>query len=107
VEPQSRLDDSRIAAIGAALGPNGWRSLSAELVARRIIAAIDAPDDPDPALPPYDDERVQLVHWALTRCVWRSFTNAGVARYALAELGAWRERRTWLDVELAWLLDDD
>jgi hypothetical protein len=106
MDQKSRLDDPRIAAIGAALGPNGWRSMSAEMVARRIVGAIDSPEASERSLAPHDDDRVELLQWALSRCVWRSFTNSGVARYALAELGAWHERRRWLEVELAWLLDD-
>jgi hypothetical protein len=108
VEPQSRFENPQVAAIGEALQPYAWRSLSPQMVARRIVGALDVenrqPSEPfEPA--PANDERVDVIEWALSRCGWRAFTIEGIARHSLAALRTWRQERAWLDIELAWLLD--
>jgi hypothetical protein len=99
---RERAHDPRPALIGAALGPFAWKGWSEEMVARRIVAALDR----DTALPPHDDERVDVVQDALADCRWRVLSSAGLARRVIAALDAWHQRRQWLDIELAWLLDE-
>lgn len=114
-------DDRRIDAISASLAPYTWKRLSAEMLARRIIGAVDRDwvhvelgqacgiydlgGEGEPAGP--DDERVPIIARAMQECGWRSLTLLGVCRQALMALDAWRLERHWLDIELAWLLGRD
>jgi len=100
--PSRRAHDPRPALIGAALGPFAWKGWTEEMVARRIVAALDR--EPWPV--PRSDERVEVVQDALADCRWRVLSSAGLARRAIAALDAWQQRRQWLDIELAWLLDE-
>src|SRR4051794_39173423 len=117
---QVQRDDPRLGAIAGALGPYAWQRLDAEMLARHIIGALDrwwvtrelgpaglaseGAGDVEPA--PRDDERVTAVAHGLRGCPRRSLTLEAVGRQALSALDAWRHRRAWLDVELAWLLDE-
>jgi hypothetical protein len=110
--------DPRLAAIGAALAPYEWQNLTTEMLARRIVAAVDrhcverelsripgvarSAHEVEPAS--RDDERVPVVAEALDACRWRSLMLAAVCNQAVVALESWQRRRDWLDVELAWLL---
>jgi hypothetical protein len=108
--------DPRLAVIGEALEPYAWRRLSADMLSRHVLAALDGhflheqigvsgehPREPAPL----GDERVRVVADALQGCGWRGLTLAAVGAQALRALDAWCDRRRWLDIELAWLLGDD
>jgi hypothetical protein len=113
-----RTDDRRIGAITAALAPYAWRRLSTEMLARRIVGAVDrdwvqvelaqaceiydAVSEVEPAEP--EDDRVAILARALQEFAWRSLTLLGLCRQALMTLDAWRWQRQWLDIELAWTL---
>jgi hypothetical protein len=111
-------DHPWIVAIEESLEPFAWRRLSTEMLARYIVAALDRQslrselaaicDPPDVGGPlepaSSDDERVEVVVEALSMCPWRSLTSAAVGGQALRALEAWRERLSWLEIELSWLL---
>jgi hypothetical protein len=99
----------RLARVHATLDPYPWRRLTAQMLARHVVGAVDALDDPTgsggPA--PRDDRRVEpLVHVLQTQlCQWRALALGDLGRHLLAALDAWEAQDAWLDVELAWLLD--
>src|SRR4051794_32166506 len=113
-----REPDPRLAAIGAALAPYDWQRSTTEMLARRIVAALDRhfverelariPGVARSAhkLEPVsrDDERVPVVAQALDGCRWRSLMLAAVCNQAVVALESWQQRRDWLDVELRWAL---
>lgn len=112
--------DPRIDVIASALQPYSWERLSAEMLARYVVALVDrhslneqlaaicdppeAPEAVEPA--DRDDDRVSAVAQALGACDWRSLTLAAVSVQALRALDAWWDRRRWLEIELSWLLDE-
>jgi hypothetical protein len=112
-------DDPRLQAIHSALAPYAWERLSTEMLARRVLGALDrywlheelarvcGALEPDTEVEPagWDDERVRVLAHALDESHWRSLALAVVCRQALATLDAWRQERQWLDIELTWLLD--
>lgn len=91
-----------MAAIFAALNPYTWRSFSAELLARRVIAAMDRrdlsellstvpgaavgswDDVPEPAAP--NDPRVTLVVESLRPIPWTELSLHTLGRHLLAAL---------------------
>jgi hypothetical protein len=110
--------DPRIPAIAEALKPYAWQRLSAELLARLVVGALDRQflhrelagigdlEASAPVAPAgHDDERVDVVVRALRGCHLRVLTLAAVGAQALRALDAWRDERRWLDIELSWMLD--
>ena len=116
-QQQIRHDDPRIEVTRAALAPYGWQGLSSEMVARRVVAALDrhwvdqelartcgvssAVEEVEPAS--RDDERVAVLMQVLRQCRWRSLTVTALSRQALAALDAWERERAWRGIERAWL----
>lgn len=106
--------------IAGALQPYSWERLSAEMLARYVVALVDrhslnellaaiydppeAAEAVEPADP--DDDRVGAVTRGLAACDWRSLTLAAVSLQALRALDAWWDMRRWLEIELSWLLDE-
>src|SRR4051812_6424162 len=111
-------DDPRADAVHRALAPYAWERLSAEMLARRVVAALDrhwldaelrraGRYEDSTAVEPasVDDERTGAVVRALQQARWRALTLPAVCRIAVAALDAARRERAWRDIERALRLD--
>ena len=87
----------------AALKPYQWRGLTAEMVVRLVVAAVDAGDSVD-ATVCRDDPRVKALVAAIAGTGWRAMTADAVCHRLLDALAGWHLRDACLDAELAWLL---
>jgi hypothetical protein len=102
--------DARVVAVRAALEPFAWQSLTAELVCRRAVAAMDGrqvfprPRGPLNGQSPRDECAEALVE-VLNGCQWRSLTISGLSRLLVGAAQAWRQERAWFDIRLGLLLD--
>jgi hypothetical protein len=113
--------DARAAAVAAALSPYAWRQFTAQMVARRVVAAVDrhglhdfvsnlpgadvgdcAPVEPADA----NDERVEALVHLLAARNWRAYTLGWLCAELTAALDAWRTARESLDSALRQLMDE-
>jgi hypothetical protein len=90
----------------AALEPYPWRRSTAELLARRVLGAVDdargtATGGPAARADPRLDDLVA----ALSGLPWRALTTRALSRHLVEALVAWEARDRCLDLELQWLLD--
>jgi len=110
------------AAVCSALEPIAWKRLTAEMLARRVVGALDRqrvadllaevaevaavslPDEPPLELVDRTDERVAVLVAAMASFQWRSLTRAGLCRQLLDALDAWWLSRRWRAVEQSWLM---
>lgn len=109
------------AVVNAALAPYAWRELTAQMVARRVVAALDqhslttllaaipgarlmSMHPLEPAA--LDDSRVAVLADMLERHRWRDYTLDSLALQMLGTLAAWQLDRDRLDAELRQLLDE-
>lgn len=89
--------------VAAALARYPWRRLTPQMVVRRVLATVDgAASTADP-----DDPRVDPLLTAISGVQWRALSLDALCRLLLAALDDWRVRDAFLDLELAWLLDQD
>ena len=111
-----------VAAACRVLAPYRWQTLTAELVARLVLGALDgqrvdelvaslgapsAGDSRDVQPAERGDERVDVLVDLLTAHRWRSCTLAALCGRLVRSLDAWRVDRACLELELHWLLRDD
>jgi hypothetical protein len=111
-------DDPRVVALSAALQPYGWTRATPQMLARRVVGALDRcwllgelpgprpagwMDDIEPADP--GDERVAVLVQALGALRWRVLTRAALCRQLVSALESWSVRRRLADIELGWLLE--
>jgi hypothetical protein len=120
LQPSSR--DGFVAAATADLEPFAWRSLTPEMLARRVLGAVDRhsvhkllqpTSAPDPASrgagEPVDraDERVGVLVEIMSAHRWRTWTLACLVRQLLGALDVWWVNRQRLEVELSRLVNGD
>src|SRR3954447_2275180 len=111
----------RVQALCAAVGPYGWRALTAEMVARRLLGAVDrlsvleligattALSDPQlAAVSPVDrdDDRLEPLVHLMAGFRWRDVTLTRLVQLLLEALDKWWSHREAFEHELARLLDD-
>src|SRR4051794_31838207 len=112
----------RVRATCAALAPYQWRALTSEMVARRVLGAVDrllvleiigatqcgiVHDDLaaiDPVCP--SDDRIEPLVHLMASIRWRDLTLTCVVQLLLEALDQWWLRRDAFQHELARLLDD-
>jgi hypothetical protein len=107
--------DSFVAAVCAELEPFEWRSLTPEMLARRVIGAVDrqavhtllsSTPGPGPAerggREPVgrSDDRVDVLVECMSSYRWRTWTLPFVVRQLLGALDTWWMDRQRLEVEL-------
>src|SRR4051812_41231559 len=111
----------RVCAICAAVGPYVWRGLTAEMVARRVLGALDrvlvleligategASADDLADIEPVDrsDDRVEPLVHLMASFRWRDITLTRLLQLLLESLDQWWTRREAFEDELARLLDE-
>jgi hypothetical protein len=116
------VEGERVAAVCAALEPYPWQRFTSEMLARRVLGAVDRHGVLDlvagiPGAHPgalgqvepvdRDDERVEVLVEFLASHRWRAITLGALCRQLLGVLDAWWLRRRWSEVELGWLGDGD
>lgn len=94
-------DDSQTARIEAAFRSYAWRRMTVRAVALRLVEELVG------EAVAADDDRVWVVERALTACHWRGLTVPGLVGQAVIALQSWHASCRWLELELAWLLDDN
>jgi hypothetical protein len=114
--------DSFVAAVTAELKPFEWRSLTAEMLARRVVAAVDRrcvhellQSKLGPTQETWEcgdatgrsDERVEVLIEFMSEHRWRTWALPFLARQLLGTLDAWWARRQRLEVELNQLVGGD
>ncbi|GGT01854.1 hypothetical protein [Streptomyces chromofuscus] len=101
--------DLRIRAVVEALKPYAWHGLTAEMISRRALAAIDGCSEGRPTGPPVPrhDDRILILLACLHGHAWRSLTVEALSRQLVTALDSWHHESQWLEVELRWLLDTD
>jgi hypothetical protein len=108
--------DARVAAVGAALSPYPWRALTADMLARWVVGAVDGHDVdallvriPGVAVPPggepvqtadADDIRVPWLVRFLSSRPWRSMTLSAVVADSVAALDELEHSWALLQAEL-------
>jgi len=110
-----------VQAICAAVGAYGWRTLTAEMVARRLLGAVDClsvlevigatPDACVHDLASADasdcsDDRIEPLVHLMGSFRWRTITLSRLVQVLLEALDDWWSRRDELDAGLARLLDE-
>lgn|SRR4051794_11614519 len=118
---ESSVSPPRVQAICAAVGPYAWRALTADMVARRLLGAVDrllvlevigATDvggAPELALvEPVEgnDERLEPLLHLMASFRWRELTLTHLVQLLLEALDQWWSRREAFDDEIARLLDE-
>jgi hypothetical protein len=111
-----------VTAVLAELEPFEWRSLTPEMLARRVLGAVDRQRvqtllESTPGLGAADggggepvsraDERVGVLVDLLSAHRWRSWTLPFLARQLTYALALWWEHRRRLEVELSRLVSGD
>src|SRR3954469_12522109 len=111
----------RVQAVCVAIGPYGWRALTAEMVARRLLGAVDrlsvleligattAVSDPHlAAVCPVggDDDRLEPLVHLMAGFRWRDVTLTRLVQLLLEALDQWWAQREAFEHALARLLDD-
>ena len=112
--------DPRTAAVSAALAPYAWQSFGAERLACHVVGALDrhevqrlagsvtgvhAGGSEVAEAAEAHDERVDVLVEFLAAFPWRALSVGGISHRLVEVLDGWWQRRQWLDVELAWLLE--
>jgi hypothetical protein len=112
---------TRVQAIAAAVGPYGWRALTADMVARRLLGAVDrllvlevigasqGGRGPElAAIEPVDrsDDRIEPLVHLMASFRWRDVTLTRLVQLLLDALDQWWLRREAFEDELARLLDE-
>jgi len=121
VYAESSATEWRVQAICAAVGAYGWRTLTAEMVARRLLGAVDClsvlevigatPDACVHDLVSADaadcsDDRIEPLVHLMGSFRWRTITLNRLVQVLLEALDDWWSRRDELDAGLARLLDE-
>jgi len=118
---ESSVPDPRAHAVCAAVGPYGWRGLTAEMVARRLLGAMDRHlvldvigvrdagsalelGDVEPV--DHNDERLEPLVHLMASFRWREMTLTRLVQLLLEALDQWWSRRQAFEGELARLLDE-
>ena len=118
---ESSATPPRVQAICAAVGPYAWRALTADMVARRLLGAVDrllileviGATDAGSALElaaveavDRNDERLEPLVHLMASFRWRDMTLTRLAQLLLEALDHWWSRREAFEDELARLLDE-
>src|SRR3954466_10164150 len=118
---ESVVTEPRVQALCAAVGPYGWRALTAEMVARRLLGGVDrlsvleligaTPAGSDPELAAvspvdHDDDRLEPLVHLMASFRWRDVTLTRLVQLLLEALDQWWLHRDALELELARLLDE-
>jgi phage terminase large subunit-like protein len=113
--------DRRAAAVAWALSPHTWRDCTPAMLARLVVAALDAYDidelmaeipgvgrSVDEPLHPAadDDPRVEHLAGLLAGSQWRRRTLRQLSTEMVRALNDWHEHRERFEVELQRLLDE-
>jgi len=121
VHAEPSASPPRVQAICAAIGPYGWRDLTTEMVARRLLGAVDrllileitgaTPDASardlacvEPA--ERSDDRIEPLVHLMASFRWRAMTLSRLVQLLLEALDQWWLRRDELEQGLARLLDE-
>ena len=111
----------RVQAICAAVGPYGWRALTAEMVARRLLGAVDrllvlevigatpggsARDLATIEPADRNDDRIEPLVHLMASFRWRDMTLTRLVQLLLEALDQWWSRREAFEDEIARLLDE-
>ena len=118
---ESSATQRRVQAICAAIGAYGWRTLTAEMVARRLLGAVDCllvlevigatPDVCAHDLASADaadcsDDRIEPLVHLMGSFRWRTITLNRLVTLLLEALDQWWLRRAEFEQGLARLLDE-
>ena len=118
---ESLTTPPRVQAICAAVGPYAWRSLTADMVARRLLAAVDrllvlevigaadvvnAPELAVVEAVDRNDERLEPLLHLMASFRWRDVTLTRLVQLLLEALDQWWSRRDAFEDEVALLLDE-
>jgi hypothetical protein len=121
VHAETSAMQPRVQAICAAVGPDGWRALTAEMVARRLLGAVDrllvlevigatlgASARDLASVEPADrsDDRIEPLVHLMAGFRWRDVTLTRLVQLLLEALDQWWLRRDAFEHELACLLDE-
>jgi hypothetical protein len=121
VHAESSATQPRVQAICAVIGAYGWRALTAEMVARRVLGAVDcllvlevigatpnASAHDLASVEPVDcsDDRIEPLVHLMGSFRWRTITLGRLVQVLLEALDDWWSRRDELDAGLARLLDE-
>jgi len=121
VPAEPSASQPRVQAVRAAVGACGWRTLTAEMVVRRLLGAVDRlmilevigaqPDagagdqaSVEPADP--GDERIEPLVHLMASFRWRAITLSRLVQLLLDALAQWWLRRDEFERGLARLLDE-
>src|SRR3954453_13107697 len=118
---ESSVSPPTVQAICAAVGPYAWRALTADMVARRLLAAVDrllvlevvgasdvvsAPELAVVEAVDGNEERLEPLVHLMDSFRWRDVTLTRLVQLLLEALDQWWSRREAFEDELARLLDE-
>ena len=118
---ESSATPPRVQAICAAVGPYAWRALTADMVARRLLGAVDrllvleviGASDVGGAFElavveavDRNDERLEPLLHLMASFRWREMTLTRLVQLLLEALDQWWARREAFEDEIARLLDE-